>query len=851
MCNPFEEARKTVDRAWTDTRNAVSNTLSGVGKVVENVVKNPLPVVTMVAATWALGPSGLALASTTAGAAALAAGSIAAYNGKNIGDIAKSALLAYGGSEFAKYTGLGDLTSEIGNGIGGTSGSAVASGLNNAFFNSSVAALGGKNVGEAFGAGFLGGAAGSLAGSAMNSQTGQSYFGTIKESFGLNDSQMKYIQGGATAMGTAAISGQDPQVALTNYVAQNIANVGKTELGKQFTSAKNYLVDSYDAWKTAKEDQQDIIDRRNALYEEAKPLADRYTALRSQYDDVVSKLKADSNYVQQNRGGYDAAMAAYESDKSNETIDRVNAEAEKLKSYTDSFDKNKVIYDQLEAQLKDLNPKLAEYSIRLNGFDSEIQASNDKITQLTDTFADASAKYEGVSKQVGESLVKTAQSDIKIREGITRQEEADRQAEEARQLAFVTPQREAEAQAARREAARQAEAARKEAAGQAEEARAATEEPPSGLHLAAGPSDTVSDAGNGYKVEVGGAPIYAESPNANKVKVPFGYDLMPGELNEIGKRPDGAYYDEILNAWLMPNSDAANLQSLLTGNGSGQTVTTSPGEEVIPELEDTTPVYTEPVDTTPVYIAPTQTPPTEQPAGQPTGQPTEQPAGQPAEVPTEQPVGQPTGQPAEVPVGQPTGQPAEVPAGQPTGQPPGAVYDVNDTDIGSETGSETVTTSPGEEVIPEIPEEPKTSPTGLPPANTPNGTAVTPKPVVPTPTPKPTTPAPTTPTPKPTTPAPVQNAPRSNVLLAALMDSLNQGQGQQVQQGQGQGQGQGQNQDQGQQGPKPADIGYVFDWSSIFANPAQENRFVTPYAQGGLVDDTGDINTELLKILRG
>jgi hypothetical protein len=428
MCNPFEEVQKTVDRAWTGTRDAVANTLNGVGKIVENVIKNPLPVVTMVAATWALGPSGLALTSSTATAAALAAGSIAAYNGKNVGDIAKSALLAYGGSEFAKYTGAGDFTASIGNSIGGTTGSAVASGLNNAFFNSSVAALGGKNVGEAFGAGFLGGAAGSLAGSAMNSQTGQSYFGAIKESFGLNDSQMKYIQGGATAMGTAAISGQDPQVALTNYVAQNLAKVGKEELGKQFTSAKNYLVDSYDAWKTAKEDQQSIIDRRNALYEEAKPIADQYTALKAQYDDVVSKLKADSDYVQQNRGGYDAAMAAYESNKSNETIDRVNAEAEKLKPYTDSFDRNKTTYDQLEIQLKDLNPKLTDYSLRLNGFDSDIQASNDKITQLSDTFADKSAEFEKTSKQVGTYLVDTATSDIQLAE-ITRQEEAAKEAE--------------------------------------------------------------------------------------------------------------------------------------------------------------------------------------------------------------------------------------------------------------------------------------------------------------------------------------------------------------------------------------------------------------------------------------
>ena len=49
----------------------------------------------------------------------------------------------------------------------------------------------------------------------------------------------------------------------------------------------------------------------------------------------------------------------------------------------------------------------------------------------------------------------------------------------------------------------------------------------------------------------------------------------------------------------------------------------------------------------------------------------------------------------------------------------------------------------------------------------------------------------------------------------------------------------------------PAKIGYIYDWNSIFANPAQQNMFVSPYAKGGLVDDVGDVNDELIKILKG
>ena len=49
----------------------------------------------------------------------------------------------------------------------------------------------------------------------------------------------------------------------------------------------------------------------------------------------------------------------------------------------------------------------------------------------------------------------------------------------------------------------------------------------------------------------------------------------------------------------------------------------------------------------------------------------------------------------------------------------------------------------------------------------------------------------------------------------------------------------------------PAKIGYVYDWSSIFANPSQQNMFVSPYAAGGMVNDADEVNDELLNILKG
>jgi hypothetical protein len=94
---------------------------------------------------------------------------------------------------------------------------------------------------------------------------------------------------------------------------------------------------------------------------------------------------------------------------------------------------------------------------------------------------------------------------------------------------------------------------------------------PSGVQVADAGTGTVSDSGSSpYTVPVGGVPIFAGTAGADKVRPPFGYDLMPQELNEKDAnnnwlRPAGAYYDETQNAWFMPNKDVEQLQQdLLT-----------------------------------------------------------------------------------------------------------------------------------------------------------------------------------------------------------------------------------------------------------------------------------------------
>jgi len=99
-----------------------------------------------------------------------------------------------------------------------------------------------------------------------------------------------------------------------------------------------------------------------------------------------------------------------------------------------------------------------------------------------------------------------------------------------------------------------------------------TTAPQPGINLAAADTGTATDAGTGFRVDVPGAPIYAEQSAAANVKAPFGYNVMP--MSMADNKPEGSYYDVTQNAWLVPNADVQKLSSVLSeGDVGGQTPT--------------------------------------------------------------------------------------------------------------------------------------------------------------------------------------------------------------------------------------------------------------------------------------
>ena len=107
---------------------------------------------------------------------------------------------------------------------------------------------------------------------------------------------------------------------------------------------------------------------------------------------------------------------------------------------------------------------------------------------------------------------------------------------------------------------------------------------PQGVQVA-GPVDAASL----NRVDVSGAPIYAESSAAKSYRPPFGYRLMSS--SEVENKPAGAFYDPTTNAWLAPDNEAVSglQQELMKGP---ETKAEEPPEQtnVIPEKPNQVPV---------------------------------------------------------------------------------------------------------------------------------------------------------------------------------------------------------------------------------------------------------------------
>lgn len=357
MCNPAQEV--------SNLGKSIQKTVSDVNKTVDNIIRNPLPVIETVALTWALGPEGLALASETT-AAAVASAAVSAANGGKLENIALAAATAYAGAQVgAEATtylppGASDTLKQI---VASSSGSAATAALRGGSLSSVIAS----------------GVSGAVS----------SYVSEDLKTAGYTKVDNKLITNATNAATQAILKGQDVSTAIASSIAATglqaaisgrVDQINKNnELGASLAdkatqlaaSGRTFLDSVLSPLETSTKAQYDQAIKDQSAYNEAK---NSFDAVYKLYNDNKAAYERDNN----NTAAYEAANAA--ATRANELAPKLTALGDTMtasvQKYNDMAGNYTTVRQQFETQyanpLTDLNRQV-----------TDINAQNESLTKMT------------------------------------------------------------------------------------------------------------------------------------------------------------------------------------------------------------------------------------------------------------------------------------------------------------------------------------------------------------------------------------------------------------------------------------------------------------------------------------
>jgi len=552
--------------------NAFSGIVKGIGSTVKNILRDPLPIIEMVAITYMTGGLGAMAAEGMLGAdaigaaavgdaaayaaietavpAALSSAAVTAINGGNVSQIATAGITA-------------GLTAGMASGLNATQVlQHMTEGMDPAMART-LASASGQSVGGAISAILQGRdpLTGAVSGAVSGALSSSLSNGQIAD---LNKASASIIgASGGAGTATALSGGNAEQVG--QAVSNSLINA----------SAKSALSDAYGTVKGLSKDVQNTLTK---YYDTQKQASDAQTAVQAEYANVIEKNTAAQNIADK----LDASATAYKTAETNYNNNKDGGDATYLQAQVDAMDSAAKNYEALKPQYDETYRALQDVADPLKYHVSQL---NDLQTELK-SISDTAAKQNASLVTAGNSLqnqydtyVNNLNTEDKSTAGI--QARVDAMSPEA-QAAYK------EALASGANATDGLAAASKVQAQVAPEGTHTTIDPfavadnagtpdsvqqildafnknttPSGPGVQVASADTgiVSDSNSApIGVDVGGTPIYAGDPRGSSLKLPSGFSLMPMGLNEKDDsgnwlRPEGAYYDEAQNAWLMPGND--------------------------------------------------------------------------------------------------------------------------------------------------------------------------------------------------------------------------------------------------------------------------------------------------------
>jgi hypothetical protein len=402
------QVKKAVKQAgdWIDDK-----IIQPVINTAKAILKDPLPMLAqIVGASFGIPPY-------------VTSAAITAMRGGDIKDIAKSAAVAYIGSKAFSSTSYGKAFGEAGStvndftaklasdyGLSATTqaiiGNAAQSGFTTAAIGGMRALITGKDVGDAITNGFTQGSIYSAS---------DSYFGDIntQKDWGITPDTAKQLSGITASVGNALVTGNDPEKAISNYIAYATTKTIDSELKK----GASYLWDqAKDLAKTTTESKKTYEEAQAKYDSTAADLQAKADAFNVEREAVLAARQPYMDSYNTNSAEYNKQKAIY--DDTNQTVEARNAAVEKMNAYAAEMQKAVDGANSFNPKLEALNQKGQEIeSIKTSLTDPNVGVAK----ELNVAANNLSSSYHQYNKTIEDAKVADTEYGKQIAEVATRE----------------------------------------------------------------------------------------------------------------------------------------------------------------------------------------------------------------------------------------------------------------------------------------------------------------------------------------------------------------------------------------------------------------------------------------------
>ena len=410
--NPFKQAgawlKKKADQVvnWVDDK-----IIQPVINTAKAILKDPLPMLAqIVGASFGIPPY-------------VTSAAITAMRGGDIKDIAKSAAVAYVGSKAFSSTSYGkafgeagatvnDFTADLASkfNLSATTqaiiGNAAQSGFTTAAIGGMRALITGKDVGDAITSGFTQGSIYSAS---------DSYFSDIntQKDWGITPDTAKQLSGITASVGNALVTGNDPEKAITNYIAYATTKTIDSELKK----GASYLWDqAKDLAKTTTESKKTYEEAQAKYDSTAADLQAKADAFNAEREAVLAARQPYMDSYNTNLGEYNKQKAIY--DDANQSVEVRNAAVEKMNTYAAEMQKAVDGANSFNPKLEALSQKGQEIeSIKTSLTDPNVGVAK----ELNVAANNLSSSYDQYNKTIEDAKVADTEYGKQIAEVATRE----------------------------------------------------------------------------------------------------------------------------------------------------------------------------------------------------------------------------------------------------------------------------------------------------------------------------------------------------------------------------------------------------------------------------------------------